>query len=85
MKFKDIAKVMAILFFTAGSFLFGMGYHNMDLCFNVVNMGLDVVDLGPLGQVQTMQEGYLSGVRMLMVSFSFFLIAFLILIAVTVL
>jgi len=52
--------------------LFGFGYHNIDLSFNMLrleNHGIKLVDESVFGVEQDAIQGYTSGVRILFISY----------------
>lgn len=77
----SISKFAAIAFFVAAVFTFSFGYHNVDLMFNAANMDLNIVDINFFGTIQTITDGYLSGIAMLFFSLVFFIVSFLLLLA----
>jgi len=52
--------------------VFFIGLHNIDIAFNMLNLeksyGLKLIDTGPFGIQQDSIQGYLSGLRFLLIS-----------------
>lgn len=77
MRLKTVFAVFVVVF---GSLLFGLGFHNIDLAFNAVNLGLEnISDIGIFGHIQTMPEVYMSGLKMILFSWALMFLGFIVL------
>lgn len=54
-----------VICFLIGIFVFGIGYHNIDLS---INMPEGFVDINPFGVVKTKVEMYLIGLQAILIS-----------------
>jgi hypothetical protein len=60
-------KLLALVLMLFGVFLFGLGYHNVDLSVNFLNQGIGN-DYNAIGALYPMEEIYLSGMKELLIS-----------------
>ena len=68
---------IAIIAFVLGTLCLTFAYHNIDFSWNITNLRIEgVVDTSPLGVVQTMPEVYMSGLKLLTLSFLCFFLSF---------
>jgi len=70
-----IIQIAGIVMFINGLFLQLIGYHNIDLSFN--SKFLDLKDIGLSGRIQTIEEGYLKGLRFLFLGMVCYLLSFI--------
>lgn len=60
-------RTLAVLVMLAGTFLFGISYHAVDLATNFINQGIGS-DVNAIGRVSSSADIYMSGMKGLLVS-----------------
>lgn len=61
-------KVLAVLLFIVGGYIFGMSYHNIDLAVNASSGAIDTNGFGYAQDKVTMYQNGLSGLNISMIS-----------------
>jgi hypothetical protein len=64
----NIPVFLSVFLFVAGTFLFGLGFHNIDLSVNFMNQGIKT-DSNMIGAMNPMSSIYTSGLTSLVLSF----------------
>lgn len=70
--------ILSILLFIYGSVSVWIGYHNVDIAYNILKVNDKLVDISIGGTVQNSEQAYASGVRLIFFGYFCMLVGFMI-------